>query len=147
MSTKKPKMMKRCPECGGTIRSIAKAGRLTTYKNASALEVPADLAIPTCVGCGSEWMDEATAKAIDRAMEPVYLNRLREMVAHSIETLSGVVTQGELERKLGMAQGYLSKLKKGRRNPSPEIALQLAMIARHPERRLREIDEIWRHPA
>ncbi len=139
-------MMSRCPECGGTIRQVARAGRLTTYKNASGLEVPAALAIPTCARCGSEWMDEATAKAIDRAMEPVYQQRLREMVVQSIETLSAIVSQGELERKLGMAQGYLSKLKKGRRNPSPEIALQLAMIARHPERRLREIDEIWRHP-
>jgi transcriptional regulator with XRE-family HTH domain len=90
-------------------------------------------------------MDDDVAESIDRAMEPLYRARLREMVTRAIEALGRVISQSELERKLGMAQGYLTKLKNGHRSPSPEIALQLAMLARQPAKRLKEIDDIWRH--
>jgi hypothetical protein len=41
-----------------------------------------------------------------------------------------------------MTQGYLSKLKNGHRDPSPEVEIQLSMRALPPKRRLREIDKI-----
>lgn len=32
------------------------------------LQVPADLEIPTCDHCGTEWFDEATAKRADNCL-------------------------------------------------------------------------------
>lgn len=143
---KKQKLMSHCPECGGKVRLLAVAGRRTQYKSLPNLDVPATLQIPTCEQCGEEWMNGATARAIDIAMEPVYRARLRQMVQSAIAILSEQVSQSELERKLGMAQGYLTKLKSGSRDPSPELALQLSLIALHPARRLREIDQILAGP-
>jgi hypothetical protein len=132
----------RCPECGGAVRPHAAAGRRMTYKNISGLKVPAALELPTCDRCGEQWINDTAAAAIDAAMEPVYRARLREIARRAITTITAVVSQGELERKLGMTQGYLTKLKNGHRDPSPEVAIQLSMIALHPKRRLREIDKI-----
>lgn len=98
--------------------------------------------VPTCDTCGAEWINDTVAEAFDRAMELVYRARLREITRKAIETITATISQAELERKLGMAQGYLSKLKSGQRDPSPEIALHLATIALHPKRRLKEIDDI-----
>ena len=116
------------------------------YKHLQLL-LPASVEIPTCDGCGSEWMDDDVAASIDAALEPVYRAQLRAMAKSAIRSLSELVNQSELERKLGMAQGYLSKLKNGKRDPSPEIVLQLSMIALHPRPRLKEIDDIWNRNA
>ena len=115
-----------------------------TYKNIRDIEVPASLGIPTCQNCGGEWMNDTVAAKIDRVMETVYRARLRAMARRAIAVITAVINQGELERKLGMAQGYLTKLKHGHRDPSPEIAIQLCMIALQPKQRLREIDALLR---
>lgn len=134
--------MKRCLACGeGLIVPAVGEGRRASYKNLTDLEVPADLVIPTCDHCGVEWMDDEVAQRVDTALEPLYRKRLSGMAIQALDALVGVVRQGELERKLGLAQGYLTKLKKGSRVPSPELALHLAAIALNPESRLQEIDD------
>jgi len=143
---KKMKLPSHCAECGGTIALRRTQGRTMRYKNVDGLPVPASLAIPTCKKCGTEWMNDTVAEAIDEAMDPVYRARLRAMVQKAIATITELVTQSELERKLGMAQGYLTKLKSGTRDPSPELVLQLSLIALHPRQRLREIDQILAGP-
>lgn len=135
--------MKRCVACGeGRVVPVGGEGRRTGYKNLTDLEVPADLVIPTCNHCGVEWMDDEVAQRMDTALEPVYRKRLSQMAAQALEALAGVVRQGELERKLGLAQGYLTKLKRGNRVPSAELALHLAAIALNPESRLQEMDDL-----
>jgi hypothetical protein len=143
---KKMKLLSRCPECGGKVVMRRGRGRLMRYKNIDGLEVPASLGIPTCRDCGTQWINDTVAEAIDEAMEPVYRARLRQMVQAAIATITELVSQSELERKLGMAQGYLTKLKNGRRDPSPELVLQLSLIALSPRRRLQEIDQILAGP-
>ena len=65
------KVTRRCHECGtGQVVPLAKAGRKERYK-ALMLEIPAHVEIPTCNNCGSEWMDPATARAIDQALKSV----------------------------------------------------------------------------
>ena len=39
----------------------------------------------------------------------------------------------KLERLLGVSQGYLSKLRAGTNNPSPELTLLLGLLASNPE--------------
>ena len=78
----------RCVECGeGTVRPLAKAGRKTRHKT-MVLEVPADIAVPTCDGCGAEWYDDTTARAVDEALEGVYRRELRERVRVAVDILT-----------------------------------------------------------
>ena len=59
---------RRCRACGdGTIRLMAGPGRKTTYKFAER-DVPADLEIPTCDRCGTEWHNDTTAAAFYDAL-------------------------------------------------------------------------------
>lgn len=132
-----------CAKCEvGAVRILAKPGRTMRYKNFPALEVPARLEIPTCDNCGEMWFDSKTSRTVSREMEKVFRGELRRRVAHIIDLLSKVITQGQLEMLLGQSQGYLSKLKSGERTPSPELMIELALIARDPKKRIREIQEI-----
>jgi hypothetical protein len=38
------------------------------FREVLAVPVPPTLVIPTCDRCGSEWIDTATAKALDEAL-------------------------------------------------------------------------------
>ncbi len=133
----------RCVECGeGKVRPLAKQGRQTRHKT-MMLEVPADLEIPTCGHCGAEWFDDATARAVDEALEGIYRHELRERVRAAIDTLTEHVSQRKMERMLGLSHGYLSKLRNGSCDPSPELVGNLALLAHDPKRRIRELVEYW----
>ncbi len=78
---------RRCRECGdGLIRPLAREGRAYPYKDLM-LPVPADLEIPTCSDCGSEWIDAPTARALDNALEDAYLEWLK---AENVKLLRGL---------------------------------------------------------
>lgn len=66
---------------------------------------------------------------------------LRQKAA--IQAIELVVQQKDVERALGLSTGYLSKLKNGGRDPSPDLVAHLATIARNPKKRLHEIEEAW----
>jgi len=133
----------RCVECGeGTVLPLAKAGRLTRHRT-MRLEVPSDLEIPTCDRCGTEWYDDTTARTVDEALEGIYRRELRERVRAALDVLTGHVSQRQLERMLGLSHGYLSKLRSGACDPSPELVGNLALLAHDPARRLRELGEFW----
>ena len=79
MSDFKPR---KCPICvPGTIMLAAKPGRLTRYKTFPALPIPADLPIPTCDSCGEEWIDEATAVALDKVLSAIYMEEIARIKA------------------------------------------------------------------
>ena len=133
----------RCAECGeGTVHTLAKAGRKTRHKT-MVLEVPADLEIPTCDRCGAEWYDDTTARMVDEALEGIYRRELRTRVRTAIDALAEHVSQREMERMLGLSHGYLSKLRNGACDPSPELVGNLALLAHDPKKRLRELEEFW----
>jgi NMD protein affecting ribosome stability and mRNA decay len=135
---------RRCRECGtGQIRKVARFGRRASYKNMPDLEIPAQVKIPTCNRCGAEWLDQATARAIDRALEHVYRDELRQRFRRSIDAIVKHVSQRKLETLLGLSQGYLSKLRAGDRDPSPELVSDLALIARDPANRVQELEQFW----
>ncbi len=137
---------RRCRECGvGQVRLLARPGRRTPHRNMANLSVPADLEIPTCDQCGTEWFDEATAQRVDAALEPIYREELRHRVRKAIVVISACISQQRLEAMLGLSQGYLSKLKSGDRDPSPELVSELALIARDPQGRVRELLDFWGH--
>ena len=137
---------RRCHECGvGHVQLLARPGRLTQHRNMANLAVPANLEIPTCDHCGAEWFDAATAKRVDAALESIYREELRQRVRKAIAVISACISQQRVEGLLGLSQGYLSKLKAGDRDPSPELVSELALLARDPRGRVRELLDYWGH--
>ncbi len=59
---------RRCFECGGTIRPIKVAGRMTWYQN-RMVEIPEHISIPTCDECGEEWIDQDVCDVLDRELQ------------------------------------------------------------------------------
>ena len=148
MKATKEAKTRRCHECGtGRVRPVARAGRRLRYKTIAALAVPGDMAIPTCDNCGAEWFDETTARALDEVLDQAYRRILHQTARTAVEGLAPHVTQRRLEELLGLSHGYLSKIRSGVRVPSAELVGHLALLARDPERRLRELEEIWEHAA
>ena len=47
---------------------------------------------------------------------------------------------------LGLSQGYLSRLRSGGGNPSPELVSNLALLAQDPKTRLSELERYWAEP-
>ena len=140
----KTEVLRKCKECGkGKIRPTARAGRSMPYRNMKALEIPADFLIPTCDKCGAEWIDESTAEALDEALEKAYRRILRERVKKAIDVIAKYVSQKRLESLLGISQGYLSRLRSGERDPSPELVSNLVLISRDPAARVEELEQLW----
>ena len=134
----------RCVECGkGMVRRLAKAGRTDVHKTMK-LKIPARIKIPTCDACGAEFVDDQAARDIDAALEVSYRKRLHVLARRAIDVLSEHTQPTELERKLGLSQGYLSRLKNGSRDPSPDLVVVLSFLARAPKTRLRELEDIWK---
>jgi hypothetical protein len=42
------------------------------YRNIPDLEVPADVAIPTCDSCGEQWLDANASARLDDALQSAY---------------------------------------------------------------------------
>ena len=121
----------------------ARSGRTGRHKNLACLPIPATFKIPTCDKCGAEWLDEDTADRLEGLLEAAYRKELRAGLCRAIETIGKHASQRRLEALIGVSQGYLSKLKSHDREPSPELVSELALIARDPKRRLRELEKYW----
>ena len=138
-------MVKMCAECGGIIRPVKKPGRFDSYKG-MRLSVPADIEIPTCEDCGEEYSDEIIDEKIDAALEREYQKRLKKRLISALNILTKYISMAQLERKLGLSEGYLSKLKRECRELRPRVPAQIYSLAQDPENRLRELDRFWDEP-
>ncbi|HCF58412.1 MAG TPA: hypothetical protein DFS52_10515 [Myxococcales bacterium] len=137
-------MARRCPICGeGEIREVARSGRRLPYRNVPDLEVPADLAIPTCSACGEELIDAQLARRLDERLAGAYEAALSSKADAAIRKLAKLVPQRDLEPLLGLSAGYLSKLKKGEKRPSSPLVAALMLLASDVNR-LAELGELWR---
>jgi hypothetical protein len=139
----KTNIERRCRECGiGKIRPVAKSGRRERYRTME-LEIPEDIKIPTCDNCGAEWMDRAVAKAIDQALEAEYRMRMRMTLNKVLEIVTAHASMRQVERLIGLSEGYLSKVKQGRSEPSPELLSSLGLLALDPGGGLQGLDRLW----
>ena len=135
---------RQCGECGnGKVRKVRRTGRFARYKTMQQIEIPEIFEIPTCDACGAEWLDQKTANALDDVLAAIYRKELSHRAQEAIEKIARRRPQRRIEELLGLSQGYLSKLKSGDRDPSAELVSQLALIAREPEKRLKELEEYW----
>lgn len=134
---------RRCRECGiGKILPVARAGRKAQYKTME-LEIPATVVVPTCDNCGAEWMDRATARKIDHAMEAVYRQALRNMLLTLLDQITAHAPMRQVERLIGLSEGYLSKVKSGRSEASAELLSSLSLLARDVSGGLKDLGRLW----
>ena len=83
----------RCVECGkGIVQPVAAPGRQARHRTLT-LPVPADLEIPTCGNCGTEWIGDSVARKLDAALEKEFRVRMRDLVAAS-ELVPALVAAG-----------------------------------------------------
>jgi hypothetical protein len=125
---------------------MRRRGRFARYRTMPRIEIPVSVGIPTCRSCGVEWVDDSTARLIDRALDTVYREELVRRTKAAIGELSHHATNQQLERLLGLSHGYVSKLKSGDRVPSPDLVAELGLLAHKPVPRLRELEAYWRAP-
>jgi len=134
----------RCAECEkGIVLPLATSGRQARHRTLT-LPVPADLEIPTCGNCGTEWIGDSVARKLDAVLEKEFRVRMRELVTISLARLSKhSISKAHVERVLGLSQGYLSHLTTGDKTPSEALALNLVYFAQNP-RRLRSSEALWK---
>lgn len=132
-----------CKACNqGEILDRAVAGRQTRYRCVPDLEIPADVAIPTCTHCGTEYLDAAAAQRLDEGLKDAFQRVLSKKMDSSLEALRPHIAQRDLERLLGLSGGYLSKLKGGKETSAPLVAA-LMLLSSEPAMRLVELREAW----
>jgi hypothetical protein len=135
----------RCVECGkGIVQPVAAPGRQARHRTLT-LPVPADLEIPTCGNCGTEWIGDSVARKLDAALEKEFRVRMRDLVTVSLARLSKhSISKAHVERVLGLSQGYLSHLTTtGDKTPSEALALNIVYFAQNPQR-LRRSEALWK---
>lgn len=134
----------RCAECGeGTVRPVAGPGRRASFHFVPNLPVPDDLAIPTCDHCGAEWFDQEAAATFDAAMAVVLERELQDRARRLIDGILKDLTVAEAEWALGVSQGYLSRVRSGKRKPSIEFVHHLAELSTQPRQRLQFLEQFW----
>jgi len=119
-----------CPACDvGHLRPVAKAGRRMPLKQIPDLEIPADVAMPTCDRCGAEILGDPELAALGAAMNAAYGQALSAKSEDAIRELAGAIPQRELERLIGVSAGYVSKLKNAQAEPRGPLTALLMLLA------------------
>jgi len=137
----------RCSCCRGhTVRLRQRPGRTISYRTFPALPLPASLPIHACSRCGAEYPERQDGRELDRVLEKLFQAELRRLAEREIRALTAHVSQRNLERLMGLSQGYLCRLAAKAGNPAPPLVLLLALLAKDPEMRLRELANYWREP-
>lgn len=134
-----------CFTCGeGTIALRNARGLRVPYKDEREVPIEVDVEVHLCDRCGEMLLDEDAALRLDAVQESTY-RRLR--VRRAAEAVEGIcaaldVTQRELERLIGVSDGYVSKLLHGRRVPDATTLRLLHLIHADPHAAVRRIAEI-----
>lgn len=137
-----------CPACAqGMVAMRRGKGRVFPYKQVPELEIKEDFEIPTCDACGEMFISATVAKKLDAHLEERYLQVLTDAAKTAISKLTAHWPQQELEQLLGLSHGYLSKLKRGRKEPSPALVSELLILAHDPAKRITELRQHWRKAA
>lgn len=132
-----------CRYCGKRARPVGWR-RAVRYRNIPALLVPEDMPIAACPRCWSKGRVMPLGAELD-ALQAHYQSLLRALASQTITALMGHISQRQLEILIGLSQGYLCRLRSGSANPSVELVSHLAILARDPSTRLKELREYWQH--
>lgn len=133
----------RCVQCReGMVRPMTGPGRTTWMGNLRELPIPDQIATLGCESCGAQYIG-AEAASVTEAVRPTYEARLRELAASAADALLRAGSRsGDLERLLGLSQGYLARVR-SRKAPSEGLTLLLMLLAEKPRARLAEARRLW----
>jgi transcriptional regulator with XRE-family HTH domain len=94
--------------------------------------------------CGESLLDDDTSKALDAVLEPAYrrlrAERLQQELGLALSALK--ITQGDLERLLGLSPGYVSKLLKGKRVAETALYRFVHLLNANPQFGLRALADV-----
>lgn len=93
--------------------------------------------------------DGSGAVALKKKAEGTRLLRDTDVLLRLAAELLAKLSEAEVEQKrvehaLGLSQGYLSHIKAGRNAPSAMLVSELVLLAKDPERRLKELEKFWK---
>jgi hypothetical protein len=132
-----------CGQCGRlAVRPFARPGRTMRYRTLLAFPVPADWPIPTCSRCQSEYVGTETRERLDVLLAPLYERELTHRLQIALTEVLTVISQRKLELRLGLSQGYLSRLLTGAGRPSEPLLALLMLLACDPKARLMELERL-----
>lgn len=109
---------------------LAKPGRTREYVRGVHLSVPANFEIPTCDGCGDEYMSPEISEQLDQIMKAALCARFAERVQIVVDRHG--VSQLQVEDAARVTRSYLSHVCAGRKQPSGTLALLLDIFERFP---------------
>lgn len=133
-----------CTRCQThSVHLCMRPGRTMRYRNLQGLVIPDNLLIPACTRCGAMVLDAEMRARLAPFLEDAYRRELRQRIRYAIDTLVQHTSQRRLEQLIGLSDGYLSRLRAGLRNPSPELVSHLALLARMPKKHLPELERYW----
>jgi hypothetical protein len=140
-------MTRRCLRCGQNgVRNQARAGRTVSYRTLPAFPLPADFPLPTCRYCHAEYPDAETLAALDKVLVLPYVRELQRRTRYAVGEVCACISQRRLELRLGLSQGYLSRLCAGSGRPSAPLVALLMLLALDPPARLAELERISTEP-
>lgn len=124
----------RCGFCGALVKAKKAAGRTHDYRRGVPLPVPADFPIPTCSGCGEEYMSVEQARALEAKQAPAYAAWQAAHVGEVVRRLQTLhhVTLRQIEAACGVTGTYLSHVVAGRKEASSTLVYLLEAYALSP---------------
>ena len=118
-----------CPTCGeGEIRPTTGPGRTALFHRLE-VPIPNDFVTRSCSVCGESLTNLSEAKALDAVLAKV----VTEAIETALIALEAKFQQKTIESALRLSPGYVSKLKRGERTPSPTILRNLLLASRRPD--------------
>ncbi len=134
-----------CFSCDeGTIALGNARGLVARYRDEREVPIDVDLLVRLCDHCGEMLLDADAAARLDAVLEPSYRRLKVRRVMEEVEGIRAAlgISQRDLERLIGVSDGYISKLLHGRRVPKATTLRLLHLIRADPHAAVRRIAEI-----
>ena len=136
-----------CIRCGARRVTLRQGpGRTYAYRVFPSLTVPENVGIPTCGRCYAVYIDAQTAAMLEPVLAAEYKRQLSRKGQQALADLSPRISQRALEKLLDISQGYLSRIYRGHGDPSPQLAVLLALLAQDPAL-LEWVSRYWAEPS
>jgi hypothetical protein len=133
---------KNCEVCGKAVEIKSGPGRTQEYRPGLALPVPDDFPIPTCTGCGEEYVSEQDYRAIHETQKSHFIDWQKGYVRRVVDAIRSAnkANLRDIERACGVTGTYLSHVLGGRNEASSTLFHLLEAFALYPAEFQRQRD-------
>lgn len=140
-------MPRTCTACGHPIERKSIKGEPPRMYS-MFIPVDCEILLPTCTGCGAQFIGKKEANAIHDRLFPIYMSNLRiqaKKLLESIESQSGDASKSRwlLTCLLGLPTFTLGKTARGKEQPNATLVAALALIAGDPITCIDKLEEFW----